>query len=293
MRILLTGGTGQLGRTFLENYPSYEISAPTRNELNLLNKKDVDAVISHFKPQIIINTAAWTDVPDAESHSIEAREINLDSVKNLVDSGLIQGSRFIQVSTDYVFDGYATKPYGEMAMKNPLSSYGLSKSMAEDYVDSSFGENAFIIRTSWLYSSYRRNFVKSILKKLLSDDSEIPVVDDQFGNPTFSDDLAHALNNFCVKRIDRGIYHYANNGVTSWYLFAREIADYSGFNPARIIPTSTQAIGSNLKRPKFSALDTTKYTSVIGETPPSWQESLKRALPKIRIAVESESRSEI
>lgn len=293
MRILLTGGTGQLGRTFLESFPSYEISAPTRNELNLLNKEDVASAILRFKPQIVINAAAWTDVPGAESHSTEAMKINLDSVKNLVDSALIQGSRFIQVSTDFVFDGHATKPYMEEEIKNPVSKYGLSKSLAEDYISSTYGEDTFIIRTSWLYSSYRKNFVKSILKKLLNDDSEIQVVDDQFGSPTFSGDLAHALHNFCDKNVDPGTYHYANNGVVSWYLFARTIADYSGFNQARIIPTNTHPNESSVKRPVFSALDTTKYTNVFGETPANWQESLKKALPRIRIAVERESYSEI
>ena len=293
MRIFLTGGTGQLGLTFLESFPEYEISAPTRNELDLLNTKDVKAKIAHFKPEIVINTAAWTDVPRAESSSIEAMEINFDSVKNLVDSALMQGSTFIQVSTDFVFDGHASKPYAENGVKNPISNYGLSKSMAEDYINATYRENAFIIRTSWLYSSYRSNFVKSILRKLLGSDSEIQVVNDQFGSPTFSGDLAHALNNFCSKDLDPGIYHYANDGVTSWYLFAREIADFSGFNPARIIPTSTQAIEHIVKRPKFSALDTTKYSTVIGERPPSWQESLKRALPKIRTSAESESIGEI
>jgi dTDP-4-dehydrorhamnose reductase len=293
MRIFLTGGTGQLGRTFRERFPDHDISAPTRNELDLLNTKDVEAKIAHFKPEIVINTAAWTDVQRAESSSIEAMEINFDSVKNLVDLALMHGSRFIQMSTDFVFDGQTTNPYAEDGVKNPLSNYGVSKSMAEDYINATYSENAFIIRTSWLYSSHRNNFVKSILRNLLRSDSKIQVVNDQFGSPTFSGDLAHALNNFCVKDLDPGIYHYANNGVTSWYLFAREIADYSGFDPARIIPTSTQAVEHIVKRPKFSALDTTKYSTVIGERPPSWQESLMRSLPKIRASAESESIDEI
>ena len=135
--------------------------------------------------------------------------------------------------------------------------------------------------------------MKSILRKLIRSDSEIPVVSDQFGSPTFCGDLALVLDKFCKNNFDPGIYHYANHGITSWYLFAREIAKYSGFDPGRVIPTSTQATESNVKRPNFSALDTTKYATVIGEAIPNWQESLKRALPRIRTAVESESHSEI
>lgn len=288
MKILLTGATGQLGKTILEQFTNCEFYAPTRDALDLTSLGSVKEAISAFEPDVVINSAAWTDVPAAEERVEETISINLKAVENLARASADLGARFIQVSTDFVFDGVTTTPYKEDSVKNPLSVYGKSKSEAEDYLLSEHPENLFIIRTSWLYSKYRRNFVKTILKKLLCQTTEVNVVSDQFGSPTLSSDLASALELYCKKDFEPGLYHFANSGVATWYTFAQKIAEYSDLNPDRVIPTATKSVKELVKRPAFSVLDTSKYTLATGNTPARWHESLIKELPTIRAEVESE-----
>ena len=288
MKILLTGGTGQLGRTILDQFANCEFFAPNRNSLDLTSREGVMRAVSTFAPDVIINSAAWTDVPGAERSPEETLQINLRAVENLAQAGTRLGARFIQISTDFVFNGAETNPYEENFEKNPLSVYGKSKSLAEDYLLSEHAMNSYIFRTSWLYSRHRRNFVKSILKKLISQPAEIEVVNDQFGNPTLSKDLANAIEIFCNKSYEPGLYHFANSGVVSWYGFAQTIAEYSHLNPTRVVPVVTQPSRDLVTRPSFSSLNTSKYSFATGNTPPDWRESLLGELPRIREQVERE-----
>lgn len=288
MRILLTGGTGQLGQTILHQFSNCDLYAPARDSLDLTSQESVKSTFSTFRPDVIINTAAWTDVPLAEQQSASTLQANLNAVENLAQAGAQSGARFIQISTDFVFDGFTTIPYEEDSKKNPLSVYGKSKSQAEDYLLSEYPERSYILRTSWLYSRYRKNFVKTILRKLIMQSEKIEVVSDQFGCPTLAKDLANAVEIFSKKSFEPGIYHFANSGVTSWHLFAKTIAQFTDLNPERVVPVATEPSKALVTRPTFSALSTRKYSLVTGELPPAWQESLLGELSRIRNQVESE-----
>lgn len=290
VRILLTGGTGQFGKSFL-NVPSrHVIYAPNRNELNLASKDKVLELLESFMPEVVINSGAWTDVPGAELHPAKAYETNLIGVEALLMATSRVNAKFIQLSTDYVFDGESSEPYVENSKKNPLSIYGKSKSQAEDLILEKYLDHAYVIRTSWLYSKYGKNFVKTISQKLLADRESISVVDDQFGCPTLADDLVRGISSFYEDEIETGVYHFANSGSTSWYLFAREIAIAICEDPDRIVPIKTLASESKVQRPIFSVLSTDKFQRATGVKPPSWKNSLRESITEIILALESEKR---
>jgi len=288
MRIFLTGGTGQFGKSFLNHPSNHIIYAPTRNELNLLKKSEVLKVVESFMPDVVINASAWTNVAEAELNPKITYEANLTGVESLLLASKNIHAKFIQLSTDYVFDGKSTKPYLEDSKKNPLSIYGASKSLAEDFIVGNYIENSYIVRTSWLYSAYGNNFVKTILRKLLSDKENVFVVDDQYGCPTLAQDLVQAICTFCEDDIKSGIYHFTNLGSTSWHLFAREIALSAGENPDRVIPIKTPVDREIVERPFFSVLSTNKFETATGKRPPSWEDSLRDSFKGIRMSVESE-----
>lgn len=288
MRILLTGGSGQLGRTILDQFSNCQLYAPTRKTLDVTSKESVISVLSAFKPDVIINTAAWTNVPKAEECPDEALNLNVTAVENLACAGEKIGAKFVQISTDYVFDGKSSIPYQEDSAKNPISVYGSSKSLAEDFLLSEFPLQSYIIRTSWLYSKYGGNFVKSILKKLIADESELEVVNDQYGSPTRARDLAFALEIFCKKEVNPGVYHFANSGKTTWYLFAQRIAEYSSLNSRKVVPVKSVFYENQVKRPAFSVLDTSKYFEATGITPPNWERSLEAEITLILAEVKRE-----
>jgi dTDP-4-dehydrorhamnose reductase len=290
VRILLTGGTGQFGKSFLNQPSSHVVYAPDRNELDLANKDKVLESLKSFMPEVVINSGAWTDVPGAELNPAKVYETNVIGVEALLMATSTVNAKFIQLSTDYVFDGESSEPYVENSKKNPLSIYGKSKSEAEDLILEKYLDNAYVIRTSWLYSEYGRNFVKTILQKLLADREGISVVNDQFGCPTLADDLVRGISSFYQNDIETGVYHFANSGFTSWYLFAREIAISIGQDPDRIIPMKTVATESNVQRPIFSVLSTEKFQRATGIKPPSWKNSLRDSITQIRMALESETR---
>ncbi len=290
VRILLTGGSGQFGKSFLNQPSNHVVYAPDRNELDLANKDKVLESLISFMPEVVINSGAWTDVPGAELNPTKVYETNVIGVEALLMATSIVNAKFIQLSTDYVFDGESSEPYVENSKKNPLSIYGKSKSEAEDLILERYLDNAYVIRTSWLYSKYRRNFVKTILEKLLADREGISVVDDQFGCPTLADDLVRGISKIYQNDIETGVYHFANSGSTSWYFFAREIAISIGEDPERIIPIKTVATESSVQRPTFSVLNTEKFQRATGIKPPTWKESLRDSITQIKMALESEKR---
>ncbi len=288
MRILLTGGSGQLGRSILDQFSNCELHAPTRKSLDVTSTESINSALATFKPDVIINAAAWTNVPKAEECPDEALKLNVNAVEKLAIAGNKIGAKFVQISTDYVFDGKSSIPYQEDSAKNPLSVYGSSKSLAEDFLLSEFPLNSYIIRTSWLYSKYGNNFVKSILKKLIADESELEVVNDQQGSPTLARDFACALEIICKHELTPGVYHFANSGKTTWYSFAQRIAEYSNLNSGKIVPAKSIFSEYQVKRPAFSVLDTSKYLRASGSTPPNWEKSLEAEITLILAEVERE-----
>jgi dTDP-4-dehydrorhamnose reductase len=240
--------------------------------------------VRKLKPDWIINCAAYNQVDKAESEPDKAMKVNGDAVANI--AGEIKGTecRFIQISSDYVFDGNSNVPYSENSVTGPLNAYGRSKLAGEKAALAHNG--TLIIRTSWLYSSFGSNFVKTILAKANEKDS-LKVVFDQTGTPTYAFDLAEAIMNIVSGVIrnqvafNTGIYHYSNEGVCSWYDFAEEIIKKAGLD-CGVIPVLTGEYTTEAKRPAYSVLDKSRIKEDFNLTIPHWRSSLKKCVGKLK-----------
>ncbi len=285
--ILVTGASGQLGneiRVLSKNYPGYEFIFTDIENLDITNKSEVNDFVRKSDPDWIINCAAYNFVDRAEQEEEKAFMINSLSVGNLAGAIRDTDRRLIHVSTDYVFDGNANTPYNENSETNPLSVYARSKRAGEQ--NALTHHASMIIRTSWLYSSFGNNFVKTILKN--ADEKELlKVVFDQVGTPTYAADLAYAIMTIVAgvvrnqKAFKPGIYHYSNEGVCSWYDFACEIVEMSG-SECRVIPILSGEFPSKVKRPSFSVLDKSKIKENYGLEIPYWKDSLKKCINLLR-----------
>ena len=285
LTILVTGSNGQLGselQVIAPLYVGFKFLFVAREELPIDNE---DAVKKYFATHAIdycINCAAYTAVDKAESEEENTFSINATAVANLAKTCEENKTQLIHVSTDYVFDGTANKPYKETDRTNPVSVYGQSKMQGEELAQKN-DPSTIIIRTSWLYSSFKNNFVKTMLR-LMKEKESINVVNDQFGCPTYAADLAAAIMQIIVsgKSLENpGIYHYTNAGITNWYEFALAIKKLTGSN-CNVNPITTAEYPTQAKRPAYSVLDTTKITSTFGLAIPAWEESLKRCLLLIK-----------
>jgi dTDP-4-dehydrorhamnose reductase len=282
-KILVTGANGQLGKELKKLSPSYP-----RFEFIFLSKEDMpihhfEMVRHYFKtyqPAYLINCAAYTAVDRAESEKERAFQVNGEAVGVLAAVCKENNCRFIHISTDYVFDGTATEPYSEDAVTNPQSVYGASKLEGEKQA-MQFNPGSVIIRTSWVYSEYGKNFVKTMLK-LMTEKEEINVVNDQVGSPTYAADLAEVILQIIFSgRWHPGIYHYSNEGVISWYEFAKTIKRLTGSN-CKINPIATSQYPTAAKRPAWSVLDTSKIQQSFRIIPRGWKESLARCIDSLR-----------
>jgi len=277
--ILVTGANGQLGTEFrqLENiYPGYNFLFVSRDELSI---SEADAVAKYFsfnKIEICINCAAYTAVDKAETEKDTAFEINATAAGNLAKVCNEYGVKFIHISTDYVFPGNGERPYKETDDTHPINVYAASKLEGEKLVAAA-NPHAIIIRTSWVYSSFGKNFVKTMLR-LMAEKETIGVVSDQMGCPTYAADLAEAImqiidkNNFVA-----GFYHYCNQGVISWFEFATAIKNISG-SKCLVNPIATQDYPTPAMRPHYSALDTTKFSDTFHIVIPAWEDSLRKCI---------------
>ncbi len=281
MNILVTGAYGQLGSELnilsksTEDFHFYFTDADT---LDITDKNALAGFLSKNKIVYVVNCAAYTAVDKAENETDKARLINSEAVKNIVTEGAKRNIKFIHISTDYVFDGNAFTPYSEEINPNPQSAYGLTKLEGEKVALSY--ENSIILRTSWLYSSFGNNFVKTMLR-LGKERSEVKVVFDQIGTPTYAGDLAEAILkiiNFTEnKAFLPGIYHFSNEGVCSWYDLAWEIMNYSNLN-CKVIPILSSEYPTLTKRPYFSVLNKNKLKACFNLEIPYWKTSLYKCL---------------
>jgi dTDP-4-dehydrorhamnose reductase len=277
--ILVTGAGGQLGnelKAIAASYPDYKFLFVSRQQLPI---DDFDAVTLFFKGNNIaycINCAAYTAVDKAESEKEIAFRINTDAVANLANICRQRAIQFIHISTDYVFDGSATHPYKETDHTNPMGVYGASKCKGEELALQN-NPSAIIVRTSWLYSSFGGNFVKTMLR-LMKERQSINVVDDQYGCPTYAADLAAAIMQLIASGVNKpGIYNYSNEGITNWYGFAVAIKETT--NSSCIInPIPTTQYPTPAKRPAYSVLDTKKIRETFRISIPEWKISLKACL---------------
>jgi dTDP-4-dehydrorhamnose reductase len=280
--VLVTGANGQLGKELQQlekKWPSFRFLFLSREDLPIHHFELVRNFFKASKPSVLINCAAYTAVDKAEQEPLLARQVNAEAVGVLAAVCAANQCRFIHISTDYVFDGTATSPYKEQDLTAPQSVYGQTKLEGERQALLA-NPQTLIIRTSWVYSSFGKNFVKTIIR-LLQDKPQISVVQDQLGSPTYAADLANAIlqiissNNWIP-----GIYNYSNSGIISWYQFAQEIGKLVG-SSTPIKGISTAEYPTPAKRPAWSVLDTSKIVSTYGVTIKDWKESLGQCIREL------------
>lgn len=285
--ILVTGASGQLGneiRVLSRNYSGYEFIFTDIDDLDITNESAVNDFVGQTSPDWIINCAAYNFVDRAETEEEKAFLINSAAVRNLAGALRNTEGKLIHVSTDYVFDGSANTPYNENSGVNPLSVYARSKRAGEE--NALTHPASMVIRTSWLYSSFGNNFVRTILRHA-AEKEFLRVVFDQAGTPTYAADLASAIMTIAARVIRNqkafipGIYHYSNEGVCSWYDFANEIVSLSGLK-CRIIPIMSDEFPSTVKRPSYSVLDKSKIKENYDLEIPYWKDSLMKCINLLR-----------
>ncbi|MBI5856017.1 MAG: dTDP-4-dehydrorhamnose reductase [Sphingobacteriales bacterium] len=283
-RILITGANGQLGKELKKispSYPQFEYIFLSREDLPVHHFEMVRQYFKTYRPQYLINCAAYTAVDRAEQEKDLAFQINGEAVGVLAAVCKENNCRFIHISTDYVFDGAATTPYKEIFPPHPINVYGASKLEGEKQA-LQLNPDSIIIRTSWLYSEYGKNFARTMLR-LMKEKKEINIVNDQMGSPTYAVDLAEAiLQIISLQQWQPGIYNFSNEGIISWYDFALSIKELSG-SSCKISPIPTSQYPTPAKRPMYSVLDKTKIQEIFGIKLKNWRECLAVCLKKLRM----------
>ena len=293
MNVLVTGAKGQLGQEIKKiSLISHQSSAHYKffftdvyselgtDELDITNLNSARSYIKNNKTKFVINCAAYTAVDKAESEPQKAELINKTGPANLAKVCAESDIPLVHISTDFIFNGQKKIPYVETDTTNPLSIYGETKLEGEQEIIK-FAKTFIIIRTSWLYSEFGNNFAKTILR-LAKEKKEIRIVSDQTGSPTYAEDLASAILEIIPKIQDgtREIFHYSNDGVISWYDFARAILDIKGID-CKVIPINTSEYPTAAVRPAYSVLDKTKIKKTFDIKILEWRDSLKRCLTKL------------
>ena len=281
INILVTGGKGQLGselRELASNYLDFNFLFTAVSDLDITDYEAVKIFIERNEINVIINCAAYTAVDNAESEAELADVINHLAVANFARLSKKNNIKLVHISTDYVFDGTNHKPYIETNQPNPQSVYGKTKLNGELALQQINPANSVIIRTSWVYSSYGNNFVKTILR-LAKVKDQLGIIFDQVGTPTYAGDLAKVILEILpkIKNNNVEIFHYTNEGVCSWYDFAQVIIDLSK-DPIKINPIETSQYSTPAKRPFYSVLSKTKIKSTLDIEIPYWKDSLIKCL---------------
>ncbi|NJB36299.1 dTDP-4-dehydrorhamnose reductase [Croceivirga sp. JEA036] len=285
MRILVTGASGQLGqtiKTMAENYPSFDFDFKSSKQLDITNEAAVAEQLQKGKYDYCINCAAYTHVDKAEQDNVQARNVNSNGPKYLAIYCAQNKTTLFHVSTDFVFDGFLNEPYREQDIARPIGFYGDTKYKGERHIAENLKEH-FIFRTSWLYSEHGHNFLKTMMK-LGKEKEELAIVYDQVGTPTYTADLVEVMLHIMELGSDAyGIYHYSNEGIASWYDFAKEIFELNNM-AIRVKPILSAAYPTPAKRPKYSVLDKAKVKGTFGITIPYWKDSLKKAIAAAQAA---------
>jgi len=285
MKILVTGSNGQLGneiRSVAKDYPDYEFIYTDIDELDITDRQKVDLFCVTNKPHVILNCAAYTAVDKAESDGSMAYLINATAVENLSRSAAGIDALMVHVSTDYVFDGKTWIPYTETDQTDPQSVYGNSKLAGEEAVLNYAGKG-IILRTSWLYSAFGNNFVKTMIK-YGTEREELRVVFDQVGTPTYARDLARVILDIIPLSIQKSgvnLFHYSNEGVTSWFDFAHTIITFSDID-CQVRPILTKDYPVSAVRPCFSVLNKSKIKETFNITIPYWSDSVKDCILRLK-----------
>lgn len=276
MVVLVTGANGQLGQaiaSIAKNYPALDFVFCTSSDLDITDTASCEAAFEKHQPQFCINAAAYTAVDKAESEPEKAALVNVTGAQNVAQACKNRKATLLHVSTDFVFDGEKENPYTEKDFPKPTGVYGQTKLEGEHVVQAIL-DHYFIVRTSWVYSQFGNNFMKTMLR-LASERDSLSVVDDQIGTPTHAVDLAEALIQIILSNKEMyGIYNFSNEGQCSWFDFAKEIFRVNNIT-ITLQPIPTTSYPTPARRPKFSVLDKRKIKEVFGLQVKNWEESLK------------------
>ena len=283
MKVIIVGAAGQLGRALVATAPRDVTLIPLdRRGLDIRDERALFAIMGAERPDVIINAAAYTAVDDAEGDEESAREVNAVAVGSLAAAARAEGGRLVHVSTDFVFDGSTGSPYRPESPTHPLNAYGRTKLEGEARA----GPDALIVRTGWLYGSSGSNFVRTMLS-LMESRSEVRIVADQVGTPTYAPTFASALWTMAQAGVT-GIYHYSDAGVASWYDFAVAIQEEAlelNLLQAKVPlwPIATQDFPVPARRPSYSVLDKRSTYALLGRSAPHWRENLRIMLNEIKV----------
>ena len=289
MNVLITGKSGQLGRSIqrlISNFDHYKFTFVGREEFDLSSSESISKYFdANSQFDVIINCAAYTSVDSAEEETSLADDVNHLAVKQLAEFANSQNAKLIHISTDYVFDGKNESLYFESDNPNPINVYGKTKLLGERAIQEIMTNNALIIRTSWVYSEFGNNFVKTMLKVGRKKD-EVNVVSDQKSSPTYAMDLAEALliiisnDNFKKTIFPTEIFHFSNSGETVWSCFAKEIFKLANLN-CKVVPIKSEQYPLAAKRPKNSTLNKNKIIEILRINLIPWRVSLERCLKNL------------
>ena len=286
---LITGGAGQLGLAISRElkFRGISFNALNSTQLDVTNVDSIRSSLSEFSPKVIVNCAAWTDVDGAEKNEHLAFRINSQGAGNISLAAKEIGSRLIHVSTDYVFSGDSTEPWKVADQTVPKTAYGRSKLDGERNIFEIYPQNSLIVRTAWLYSPWKKNFVKSILKQL-NDNEKIRVVNNQVGQPTSALDLAKQIVDLGLSRSPATTYHGTNSGQATWFEFAQEIVKLAGGDPRSVVAVDSSEFSRPAIRPKYSVLDHDTWELTTLAPMRDWQIALAFAIPSIISSVHEE-----
>jgi dTDP-4-dehydrorhamnose reductase len=284
-KILITGANGQLGwelGQLAAAYPAFEFVLVDRSQLDLSFPETFEKIIQTIAPDCIINTAAYTAVDKSETEKELSYTVNATAVQALASICKNLAIPFITYSTDYVFDGEATAPYETTTKVDPVNYYGSTKAAGETMAMEA-NENTIIIRTSWVFSSHGNNFVKTMMR-LMKERAQLNIVADQKGRPTYARDLAIAtmqmIEAMNAGKSIKGVYHYANQGETTWYDFAAKIKAIAGLS-CDLQPIETKDFPTPAKRPAYSVLDTSNIEEALSLSIPHWEAALESCIKEI------------
>ncbi|GGN92921.1 dTDP-4-dehydrorhamnose reductase [Saccharibacillus kuerlensis] len=279
MRVLVTGANGQLGCDMIEvlQQAGHDVKGCGRAELDITNQGQCELVIGEYRPEAVIHCAAYTAVDAAEEDVDGAYRVNVAGTRNIAVAAEKVGAKMVYISTDYVFNGQAERPYREYDNTAPQTVYGESK-LAGEVLTQSLSSKYFIVRTSWVYGQHGGNFVKTMLKLGAEKDS-LSVVHDQTGSPTYTVDLARFLLHL-IQTEKYGIYHASNSGQCSWYEFAQAIFEQADLQ-VNVLPVTTEQFPRPAKRPAYSVMDHTAIRSNDLEDLPHWKDALERFLAQV------------
>ncbi len=282
-KVLISGVNGQLGQKVkqaLLHREDVNVIGVDLDEMDIVSRRQVESMLQEIRPDVLVNCAAYTGVDDAENEKEMALKVNQKGPLVLAEKCKMFNVFLIHISTDYVFSGEGFRPYIENDPTRPVNFYGETKALGEEAIQKTY-DNAIIIRTAWLYSEYGKNFVKTMLR-LGKERKQLGVIDDQVGSPTYAGDLADAIEiiisqYFTGEDFSRGIYHYTNEGVCSWFDFALKIQEMGG-NRVKVKPIPTSDYPTPAKRPHYSVLDKRKIKHQFHISIPHWEESLAKCI---------------